>query len=165
VLNQLKWCSKGKDSFDRPRRSNLHVVVGSFRDVATGWRVAKTFRHLGKGIVGVEETARRRIDESDPTGHVRKHFLVEDHFTFQPPLGFQLALVIRAAQPRKDRGENDQPGSQYSHSSQKVMNRFVSQGPRLLHHGHPTAGFNRAERVKITVPLEMSALALADFFD
>ena len=116
-------------------------------------------------MVGVEETAGSRIDESDAAGHVRKHFFVEDHFALQPLLGFQLALVIRTAQPREDRGENDQPSCQYCHSSQKIVNRFVSQGSRLLHYGHPATRFNRAERIKVTVPLEMPAFALADLFD
>src|SRR5262249_40591945 len=150
---------------NRPGRCNLHLVVGSFRDVATGWHVTKTFRHLCKSIVGMEETARSRIDEGDTTGHVRQHFLVEDHFALQTLLSFQLPLVIPAAQPCEDRGENDQPGCQYSHSSQKIMNRSVSQHPRLLHYGDPTGRFNWAERIKITMPLEMPALALANFCD
>ena len=45
------------------------------------------------------------------------------------------------------------------------MNRFVSQGPRLLHYGHPTARFNRAERIEIALSLEMPAPALVDLFD
>ena len=45
------------------------------------------------------------------------------------------------------------------------MNRFVSQGSRLHDYSHPTSGFNRAERIKITVPLEMPALALVDLAD
>src|SRR5262245_14614825 len=113
----------------------------------------------------MEETARSRIDESDATGHVRQHFFVEDNFALQPLLGFQLPLVIGAAQPREDCSENDQPGRQYSHSPQKVMNRLVSQCSRLLHYSHPAAGFNRAERVKVTVSLEVSAFALVDLFD
>src|SRR5215470_7314971 len=116
-------------------------------------------------MVGVEKTPRNRIDEGDTAGHVRKHFLVENHFALQPPPGFQLPLVIDATQPREDRSENDQPGCQDGHSPQEVMNRFVSEGPRLLHYSHPAAGFDRAERVKIAVTLEMSALALADLLD
>ena len=71
MLNQLKWRSKGQHPFNRPWWRNLHVVVGSFRNVTTGWHVAKSLSHLGKGVVGVEETARARINESDTTGHVR----------------------------------------------------------------------------------------------
>src|SRR5262245_66644388 len=90
-------------------------------------------------MVGVEETAGNRIDQSNTARHIRKHFLVENHLALQTLLRFQLTLVVRAAQPREDRGEYDQPGCEYRHSSQKIMNRFVSQGLGLLHYGHPTA--------------------------
>src|ERR671923_2295281 len=92
VLNQLKWRSESKHSLNRSWRRNLHIVVRSFRDVATGRHVAKTFRHVRKGIVGVEKATGSWIDESDAAGHVRQHFLVEDHLALQPLLGFHLAL-------------------------------------------------------------------------
>src|SRR5262245_16144893 len=117
MLNELKWRSKSKHPFNRPGWSDLHVVVGSLRNVATRWHVAKTFRHLGEGIIGVEETTRHRIDEGDPTRHIREHFLVEDHLALEALLGLHLPLVIPAAQPCEDRGENDQPSREYGHSS------------------------------------------------
>ena len=113
----------------------------------------------------MEKTAGSWIDESDSAGHVGQHFFVEDDFALQTLFGFQLPLVIPAAQPCEDCSEDDQPGCQHGHSSQKIMNRFVSQGPGLLHYGHPTARFNGAERIEIAMPLEMPAFALADLFD
>ena len=112
----------------------------------------------------MKEATRSWIDKSDSAGHVCQHFLVEDHFALQPLLGLHLALIKPAAQPREDRRESNQPGCQHGHSSQKVMDRFVGHDPRLLHHRHPTGRFDRAERIKITVTFEMSALALADLF-
>src|ERR1700745_1338783 len=117
MFNQLKWRPKTKHSVDCSGRGNFHIVIGSLRDVATGWHVAKAVRHMGKRMVGVEKTARSRIDEGDAAWHVRKHLLVENHFTLQPLLGVQLPLVICASQPGEYRGENDQPGRKYRHSS------------------------------------------------
>src|SRR5438445_13828018 len=164
MFNKLKCRSKVTSPLNCPGRRNLHLLVGSFRDVATSWHIAKTLRHVSKGIVGMEKTAGSRIDESDSAGHVGQHFLVEDDFALQTLFGFHLPLVIPAAQPCEDRSEDDQPGCQHSHSSQKIMYRFVSQGPGLLHYGHPTARFNRAERIEIAMSLEMPAFALADLF-
>ena len=45
------------------------------------------------------------------------------------------------------------------------MNRFVGQAFRLFDYGDPTGRFDRAERIKIAMPLEMPALALADLFE
>src|SRR5438067_345637 len=165
MFNQLKWRSKAKHLLNCPGRSNLHIIVRRFRDVLTSWHIAKTLRHVGKSIIGMEKTAGSWIDESDSAGHVGQHFFVEDDFTLQTLFGFQLSLVIPAAQPCEDRGEDDQPGCQHSHSSQKIMNRFVSQGPRLLYYSHPTARINRAERIEIALSLEMPAPALANLFD
>ena len=54
-----------------------------------GWQIAKTPRHVSKGIVGMEKTAGSRIDESDAAGHVRQHIFVEDDFALNPLFGFQ----------------------------------------------------------------------------
>src|ERR1700730_8236526 len=111
VLNQLKRRSKVKHSVNRSRRRNVHVIAGDLRDLAARGQVSKTFRHEGKGVVGMEKAARSRIDKSDSAGHIRQNFLVEDHFALQLLRRLDLALMEAAAQPPEDGREYDQPRS------------------------------------------------------
>src|SRR6266403_2371157 len=138
VLNQLKRWSKREHSLDRSGGSNLHVVVGGFRDVVTGWQISEALRHVRKCVVRLEKTAGPRVDEGNATGHVGQDLFVKDDFAFDALRRFDLALIISAAEPREDCRENNQPSCQDSHSCQEVTNRPLGETFRLLYYRDPT---------------------------
>ena len=120
---------------------------------------------MRKGVIGVEKAARSGIDKGDSAGHVRQYFLVENDFTLQLLSGLYLALIEPGAEPREHCRENDQPCRQDRHSSQKIVNRLVSEALRLLHYRHPPRWLDRTERIEVSTLLEMSDFILSDFVD
>src|SRR5438093_13734425 len=109
----------------------------------------------------MQKSARSWIDESDPAGHVRQDFLVEDDFALQPLRRLYLPSIKPATQPREHCCESDQPRRQDGHSSQKIVNWFVSEALRLLYYRYPTSWLDRTGRIEICVLLEMSRLVFA----
>src|SRR3989442_747275 len=156
VLSQLKWRSEGKHSLNCSWRRNLHIVARDFHDVAAGWQVSKTFRHARKSVVDVEKATRSWINKRDAAGHIRQHLLVKDHFAFQPLCGFYLALIKPVAQPREYCGQSDQPRRQHSHSSQKIVHRFVRQPLWLFHDRYPPSRLDRTGRIEVSMLFEVS---------
>src|SRR5436190_23017846 len=160
LLNELKWRSKAKYPFNSSRRGNLYVIADNFGNIASGRQVSKAFRHPSERVIRMKKFARYWIDQSDPARHVRQHFLVEDHFTFESLLRFQLPLIKPAAQPREYGRQANQPGRQNRHSPEKVVNRFVSHGDRLLHKRHPPSGFDTTEGIEVILIFEVPTPAL-----
>src|SRR5437667_10607131 len=138
LLNQLKRRSKSEHSFDRSRWSDLHVVVSRLRNVAIGWQISKTTRHLRESPVRLKKTPRNRVDKSDAARHVRENFFVKDNFPLDPPRRLGLAPVKPAGERGENGGERDQPERQDKHSPEKIVHRFVGNGFGLYHHRHPT---------------------------
>src|SRR6266404_855574 len=165
VLDELKRRAKREHPLNRSRVSDLQIVVGCFRNVLTGRQIAETLRHMRKSVIRLEKTARFRIDEGDTAGHVGQDFFVKDDFALDAPFGFHLALIKPAGKPCTHGDENDQPGRQYGHSPEEIVDRFVSEAFRLLYDRHPASRFYRAERIEVSALLEMPALVLADFLD
>ena len=145
MLDQLEGRAKREHPVYCSRRRDFYIVVSGFSDFLAGRQISKTLRHLRERIVCLEKTARLRIDEGNTARHVGQDFFVEDNLPFDASLGFQLALVKPAAQPRDDGRKNDEPGRQHGHSCKKIVNRFVGQTLRLLHHRDPTGWLDRAE--------------------
>ena len=83
VFSELKWAAKTKDSLNRSRRRNLHLLTINFHDVAAGWQVSESFRHARERIIGVKKTARGWIHKSDSAGHVCQHFFVKNNFALE----------------------------------------------------------------------------------
>src|SRR5206468_927770 len=92
-------------------------------------------------------------------------FLVEDDFALQPLRRLYLPLIKPTYQPREHCCESDQPRRQDGHSSQKIVNWFVSEALRLLYYRYPTSWLDRTERIEISMLFEMSGLVLANLVD
>src|SRR4029453_6048402 len=165
LLDELKWGSKGKYSLNRIGWSNLHVIESGFRNIVTGRQIPEALRHVRKSVVCLKKTARLRIDKGYAARHVRQNLFVKDDFAFDTLPNLHLPLIKSGAKPREDRCENNQPRRQDGHSSEQIVNRFIGQASRLLDYGDPTGRFDRAEGIKISLPLEMPALALPDLFE
>src|SRR2546430_11920890 len=108
VLDELERCSKREHSLDRSGGSNLHVVVGGFGDVVTGWQISEALRHVRKCVVRLEKTAGPRIEQGNATGQVGQDLFVKNEFAFDALRRFDLALLKTAAQACEDCRENKQ---------------------------------------------------------
>ena len=153
LFYELKWGPEGKHSLNGLFWSNLHVIERGFRDILTGRNIPETLCHARKSLVCLKKTARPWIDKGDAARHVRQDLFVKHDFTFDASRGFYLPLIKSRAKPRENRCENNQPSRQDGHSPEKIMNRFVGQTFRLLDYRDPAGRFDRAERIKIAMPL------------
>ena len=164
LLNRLERRSKVKHFLQRFARRDLYLVVGFLSDITARGQVPKTARHLCESIVHLDKMTRHRIDQCDAARNVGEDFLTEHDFPLNAPRRFHLAPVEFAPQPGKHRRQRDQPRGEESHSLKQIVHRFIGDGLRLFHNGEPAGRFDRTEGIKIPLPLEMPALALADLF-
>ena len=164
LLDQLKRCSKRKYFLDRSARSYLHIIVGSFGDLATGRQISKTGRHMAESLVRLQETPGSRIDKSNAARHVRQDLFVKNDFPRDALRGLCLAAVEFACAQCGQGGADEQPADKNVHLVQQIMHGFVGDRRWLFDYSHPAGRFDWAEGINIASHLEMPALAFADLF-